>query len=139
MQLTRNELERNSVQATPRLAEAARYVLGDRVQIQQVVLNLVLNSIEAMGSVARSERTLTISSTDEQPKWAIVSVTDTGSGLDPDANSKVFDAFYTTKADGVGIGLSICRSIIERHGGNITAWPNQPRGTTFRFSLPVAV
>ena len=139
LQLTRNELERNSVQARPRLAESARYVLGDRVQIQQVVLNLVLNSIEAMGSVARSDRTLAISSTYEQPKWAIVSVTDTGSGLDPDANSKVFDAFYTTKADGIGIGLSICRSIIERHGGNITAWPNQPRGTTFRFSLPVAV
>jgi signal transduction histidine kinase len=109
------------------------------VQVQQVVLNLVLNSIEAMGSVATSARMLAISSIDEKPKWVTASVTDTGSGLDPDASSKVFDAFYTTKADGIGIGLSICRSIIERHGGIITAWPNHPRGTTFQFSLPVAV
>ena len=138
LQLTRNELERNFVQVSTALAESARYVLGDRVQVQQVVLNLVLNSIEAMGSVATSARLLEISSTDEEPKWVIVSVTDTGPGLDPDASSKVFDAFYTTKADGVGIGLSICRSIIERHGGKITACPNPPRGTTFRFSLPVA-
>jgi PAS domain S-box-containing protein len=139
LQLTRNELERNSVQTRTYLSEAAQFVVGDRVQIQQVVLNLVLNCIEAMGTTAISERSLTISSTEEPPNCAVVSVTDSGSGLDPAACSKVFDAFYTTKPDGVGIGLSICRSIVERHGGDISAYPNHPSGTTFRFSLPLAV
>jgi signal transduction histidine kinase len=109
------------------------------VQIQQVVLNLVLNSIEAMGTMSITERTLTISSTEEPPNYAVVSVMDSGVGLDTAACSKVFDAFYTTKPEGIGIGLSICRSIVDRHGGNISASPNQPRGTTFRFSLPFAV
>ena len=107
------------------------------MQLQQVLLNLILNAIEAMSAVNNRPRELTIISA-QGTDGAVVEVRDSGMGLDQDRAERVFDAFYTTKAEGLGIGLSISRSIVEAHGGRLWAAPNQPHGAVFRFSLPVA-
>jgi signal transduction histidine kinase len=112
-------------------------VMGDRVRLQQVLLNLILNAIEAMSAVNNRSRELTIISRADGSN-AVVEVRDSGIGLDPDRAEQVFEAFYTTKAEGIGIGLSISRSIVEAHGGRLWATPNDPHGAVFRFSLPVA-
>lgn len=111
-------------------------VHGDRVQLQQVVLNLVLNAVEAMSSVDTASRELSISSTQDQTGGILVSVQDSGPGIDPERLDQVFAPFYTTKNTGMGMGLSICRSIIAAHGGRLWAEVNQPRGATFHFTLP---
>ncbi len=114
-------------------------VAGDRVQLQQVLLNLILNAIEAMSGVHDRPRELTIISGRDGRKAVLVEVRDSGTGLDAErAPSEVFEAFYTTKAEGIGIGLSISRSIVEAHGGRLWASANEPHGAVFRFSLPVA-
>jgi PAS domain S-box-containing protein len=118
------------------LAGALLPVHGDRVQLQQVILNLVLNAVEAMASVDMGPRDLSIST--EQVHAAPCGVRDSGPGIDPENLDRVFDAFYTTKSSGVGMGLSICRSIIEAHGGRLWADANEPRGVVFRFALPSA-
>ena len=110
-------------------------VLGDRVQLQQVLLNLILNAAEAMGSVEEGARELLIS-TEQDPAGVVVAVRDSGPGIDPAHLDRVFDAFYTTKASGTGMGLSICRSIIHAHGGKLWAEANEPRGAVFQFTLP---
>ena len=120
-----------------RLAEGLRPVLGDRVQLQQVLLNLVLNAAEAMGSVEEGPRELLIS-TEQDQAGALVAVRDSGPGIDPAHLDRVFDAFYTTKSSGTGMGLSICRSIITAHGGRLWADANEPRGVVFQFTLPGA-
>jgi signal transduction histidine kinase len=110
-------------------------IQGDRVQLQQVVLNLILNAVEAMGSVEAGARALSIS-TEQDHTSVIVAVRDSGPGIAPDHFDRVFEAFYTTKSSGVGMGLSICRSIIDAHGGRLWAEANEPRGAVFKFTLP---
>jgi len=105
------------------------------VQLQQVVLNLILNAVEAMGSVEVGPRELSIT-TEQDRTGALVAVRDSGPGIDPRHLERVFKAFYTTKSSGVGMGLSICRSIIDAHGGRLWAGANEPRGAVFQFILP---
>ena len=128
---------RNGVSVHPRLAEGFFAVEGDRVQLQQVVLNLILNAVEAMGSADAGARDLLISS-DEIHGAALVAVCDSGPGIDPTQLERVFEAFYTTKLSGVGMGLAICRSIIDAHGGRLWADANKPCGAVFQFTLPGA-
>ncbi|MBV8755373.1 MAG: hypothetical protein JO328_21175 [Hyphomicrobiales bacterium] len=135
--LARSAIIRNGVSVQTRLADGLLPVHADRVQLQQVVLNLILNAVEAMGSVEAGTRELSIS-TAQEPTGVRVTVRDCGPGIDPTHLERVFEAFYTTKSNGTGMGLSICRSIIANHGGRIWAAANKPRGAVFRFTLPGA-
>jgi C4-dicarboxylate-specific signal transduction histidine kinase len=132
--LTRTEAANNSVSVRTQLAEGLPRVQGDRVQLQQVLLNLIINAIEAMRDVGEDERELLISSRNE-PDGVSVEVRDSGPGFAPAALERVFEAFYTTKPGGLGLGLSICRSIIEAHNGRLWAGANVPRGATFEFTV----
>jgi signal transduction histidine kinase len=127
----------NSVSVQTRFADGLSPVHGDRVQLQQVVLNLVLNAVEAMSSIEAGARELLIS-TEQDHTGVVVAVRDSGPGIDPTLLDRVFKAFYTTKPSGVGMGLSICRSIIDAHGGRLWAEANEPRGAVFQFTLPAA-
>jgi PAS domain S-box-containing protein len=133
--LTRTEAANNSVSVRTQLAAGLPRVPGDRVQLQQVLVNLIINAIEAMRDVGEEERELLISSRNE-PDGVSVEVRDSGPGFTPADLDRVFEAFYTTKSDGLGLGLSICRSIIEAHNGRLRANPNVPRGASFQFVLP---
>jgi len=135
--LARSVITRNGVSVQTRLANGLFPVQGDRVQLQQVVLNLVLNAVEAMGSVEAGARELLVS-TAQDHTGVLVAVRDSGPGIDPAHLERVFEAFYTTKSSGVGMGLSICRSIIDAHGGRLWADANDPRGAVFQFTLPGA-
>ena len=126
------------VSVQTRLTEGLAPVQGDRVQLQQVVLNLILNAVEAMSTVEARPRELLISTEQTQTGGTLVSVRDSGPGIDPLHVDRVFEAFYTTKSSGVGMGLSICRSIIDAHGGRLWADMNASRGAVFRFTLPGA-
>jgi signal transduction histidine kinase len=128
---------RNGVSVQNRLAAGLLPVFGDRIQLQQVLLNLILNAAEAMSSVEAGTRELSIS-TEQDQAGALVAIRDSGPGIDPAHLDRVFDAFYTTKSSGTGMGLSICRSIIHAHGGKLWAQPNEPRGAAFQFTLPDA-
>jgi C4-dicarboxylate-specific signal transduction histidine kinase len=136
--LARSAITRNGVSVRTVLADGLAPVQGDRVQLQQVVLNLILNAVEAMGSVEAGTRELQISTEQSQAKGVQVAVRDSGPGLGPENLERVFEAFYTTKASGMGMGLSICRSIIDAHGGRLWAGVNEPRGAVFQFTLPDA-
>ena len=133
--LTRREAANNGVLVRTQLAEGLPSVQGDRVQLQQVMLNLIINAIEAMREVGEEERELLISSGNE-PDGVLVEVRDSGPGFAAADLERVFEAFYTTKSDGLGLGLSICRSIVEAHNGRLWASPNVPRGAIFRFTAP---
>jgi PAS domain S-box-containing protein len=133
--LTRTEAANNSVSVRTQLAEGLPRVQGDRVQLQQVLLNLIINAIEAMRDVGEEERELLISTRNE-PDGVSVEVRDSGPGFAPATLDRVFEAFYTTKPSGLGLGLSICRSIIEAHNGQLSASPNVPRGAILRFIAP---
>jgi C4-dicarboxylate-specific signal transduction histidine kinase len=133
--LARSVTQRDGVSVHTRLAEELLPVLGDRIQLQQVLLNLVLNAAEAMRSVEVGVRELLIS-TEQDQAGALVAVRDSGPGIDPAHLDRVFDAFYTTKSNGTGMGLSICRSIIDTHGGRLWASANVPRGAMFQFTVP---
>ena len=109
---------------------------GDRVQLQQVVLNLILNAVEAMSSVEEGARELSISTEQDQTGDILVAVQDSGPGIDPENLERVFAPFYTTKASGLGMGLSICRSIVAAHGGRCGRKSMRPRGAMFQFTLP---
>ena len=135
--LTEEELRSHDIVLETKLDSTLPQVRGDRVQLQQVLLNLILNAIEAMSAVNNRPRELTIVSA-QDTGGVVVEVRDSGIGLDQDRAERVFDAFYTTKAEGLGIGLSISRSIVEAHGGRLWAAPNQPHGAVFGFSLPAA-
>ncbi|WP_041955287.1 AAA family ATPase [Bradyrhizobium japonicum] len=135
--LARSLTNRNGVSVHTRLSSGSDPVLGDRVQLQQVLLNLILNAAEAMGSVEEGARDLLIS-TEQEQTGVRVAVRDSGPGIDPAHLERVFDAFYTTKSSGTGMGLSICRSIIDAHGGKLWAEANEPRGAVFQFTLPGA-
>jgi PAS domain S-box-containing protein len=112
-------------------------VLGDRVQLQQLVLNLVMNGLEAMDTVTDRPRDLLITSRNIKQGEAEITIQDSGIGLDPEQSARIFDAFYTTKPTGMGMGLSICRSILHAHGGRLWTTPNEGPGTTFHFTLPI--
>jgi PAS domain S-box-containing protein len=133
--LARMEAANNSVSVRTQLAEGLPCVQGDRVQLQQVLLNLIINAIEAMHDVDKDERELLISSRNE-PDGVSVEVRDSGPGFAPETFKRVFEAFYTTKPHGLGLGLSICRSIIEAHDGRLRASASPPRGASFQFTLP---
>jgi C4-dicarboxylate-specific signal transduction histidine kinase len=132
--LTRTEAANNGVLVRTLLAEGLPSVQGDRIQLQQVLLNLIINAIEAMRDV-EEERELLISTRNE-PDGVSVEVRDSGPGFTPAVLDRVFEAFYTTKPSGLGLGLSICRSIIEAHNGRLWASANLPRGASFQFALP---
>jgi PAS domain S-box-containing protein len=136
--LARSAVTKNGVSVQTHLTEGLAPVQGDRVQLQQVVLNLILNAVEAMSTVEAGPRELLISTEQTQTGDVLVSVRDSGPGIDPDQVDRVFEAFYTTKSSGVGMGLSICRSIIDAHGGRLWAEANEPRGAVFRLTLPGA-
>jgi PAS domain S-box-containing protein len=134
--LTRGEVAQNGITLQTNLAEDLPPIRGDRIQLQQVILNLVVNAVEALSSTSEGVRQLTISTDQAKPGELHVVVRDTGPGLDSSNLERVFDAFYTTKPGGLGIGLSICRSIIEAHRGQLWATANTPRGVAFQFTLP---
>jgi C4-dicarboxylate-specific signal transduction histidine kinase len=136
--LARSAIGENGVSVQTRLADGLFPIQGDCVQVQQVVLNLVLNAVEAMGSVEAGARELVISTEQAKTGGVLVAVRDSGPGIDPEHLERVFQAFYTTKSSGVGMGLSICRSIIDAHGGRLWTEANEPRGAVFQFTLPGA-
>jgi PAS domain S-box-containing protein len=135
--LTCSEASRNGVSMRMQLAEDLPVVKADRVQLQQVMLNLIINAIDAMTAVDDGPRELTISTAMNEPGAVLVAVRDSGSGIAAENIERLFEPFYTTKATGLGIGLSICRSIIEAHGGRLWASENVPRGAVFEFTVPV--
>jgi len=131
------ELTQYQVEVQTELTLNLPDVLGDRVQLQQVLLNLILNAMEAMSTVAGRARVLTIRSERRQaPETAAIGVRDTGVGLDSRTAERLFDAFFTTKPEGMGMGLSICRTIISAHGGRLSYVNNADHGATFEFTLP---
>src|SRR5712671_4822896 len=137
--LLRSELRRQSVSLETELSDGIEPVTGDRVQLQQVVLNLVMNGIEAMSAVMHRSRILRVISQLQESGDVLIAVMDVGSGLDPTNIDRIFDAFFTTKPEGMGMGLAICRSIIEAHGGLLWASPQQPHGSVFQFTLPAGI
>ena len=134
--LTRAEAANNGVLVRTQLAEGLPPVKGDRVQLQQVMLNLIVNGIQSTSGVEDGNRELHISTVSIEPEGVCVAVQDTGHGLSAESLSRLFDPFYTTKPDGMGMGLSICRSIIEAHGGRLWATVCEPRGALFQFTIP---
>jgi len=134
--LTRGEVTKNGVLVRTRLAKGLPRVQGDRVQLQQVVLNLIINAVEAMGGVSEGARDLLISTGEAESGGVLVAVMDSGPGLAPASLEGLFDPFYTTKPGGLGMGLSICRSIIDAHGGRLWASAKVPRGAILQFILP---
>ena len=140
LDLTRSELVKQNVAVHAQLEERLPPVHGDRVQLQQVMLNLIINAVEAMSSVGDGQRVLLISAARHTPDGVLIAVGDSGPGLptdSPDSLERIFAPFYTTKVDGMGMGLSICRSIVEAHGGQLRASANEPCGATLRFVLPL--
>jgi PAS domain S-box-containing protein len=137
MTLASSEAVRNRVSVLTQLAEDLPLIHGDRVQLQQVMLNLALNAIEAMSALDEGPRELTITTAMNGPRAVLVAVRDSGPGIAPENIERLFEPFFTTKARGMGMGLSICRSIIEAHGGRLWSSTNLPRGASFQFTLPV--
>ena len=138
VELTRGEARKNGVAVRTDLDDDLPLVLGDRVELQQVILNLILNAIEAMSASSEGLRQTLITTGRTEPDGVLVAVRDSGPGLAPAALDHLFKAFYTTKPNGLGLGLSICHSIIEGHGGRLWASANSPRGALFQFTLPVS-
>jgi PAS domain S-box-containing protein len=135
--LVRRQLIRHQVLLRMELAPTLPMILADRIQLQQVIINLVMNGIEAMQSVTDRPRELVIRSRQDETQQVLVSVADCGVGISAENADRLFTAFFTTKASGMGMGLSICRSIMEAHGGRLWATANVPHGATFQFTLPV--
>ncbi len=135
--LVRRELISHRVSLRTELAPTLPMILADRVQLQQVIINLVMNGIEAMQSVTDRPRELVIRSGQDETQQVLVSVTDCGVGISAENEDRLFNAFFTTKSGGMGMGLSICRSIMEAHDGRLWAMANVPHGATFQFTLPV--
>ena len=127
---------KNGVSVRTQLAEGLPPIEGDGVQLQQVILNLIINAIEAMSGMGEEARDLLIRTGKAEPDGVLVAVRDSGPGLAPETLERLFESFYTTKADGMGMGLSICRSIIEANGGRLWASPNEPHGAVFQLTLP---
>jgi signal transduction histidine kinase len=135
--LTRVAMSEHDISFRTELSEELPHILGDKVQLQQVILNLTMNAIEAMSEVADGPRELQINTSKADAVGILVTVSDTGPGLPQADPQPLFEAFYTTKASGLGMGLSICRAIIQNHGGQLWAKPNEPRGAVFSMILPI--
>ena len=136
LELVRSEIRKSQILLRTELASDLPLVTGDRVQVQQVILNLIMNAIEALTEVDAEARELLVSAAADESKIT-VSVRDSGIGVPLATLDTIFDAFYTTKPNGMGMGLAISRSIIEAHGGTVYAAPNFPHGTVFGFTLPL--
>jgi PAS domain S-box-containing protein len=136
--LMRTEFRRHDISIETELTADLAPVLADRIQLQQVILNLIMNGIEAMAEVANRPRLLAVRSATVEVGEVLVSIEDSGPGLDPMQAGRIFEPFFTTKREGMGMGLSICHSIIEAHGGRLRALPAVPRGSAFQFTLPAA-
>jgi PAS domain S-box-containing protein len=134
--LTRGEVVKNGISMQSHLVEGLPLIQGDRVQLQQVIMNLIINAVEALSSVHEGARELVITTGKGEPDGVLVVVRDSGPGLSSAGLDRIFEAFYTTKTGGLGMGLSICRTIIEAHGGRLWATAAQPQGATFQFTLP---
>src|ERR1700686_2053445 len=134
--LTRSEAIKTGVTVGTQLADELPRIQCDRVQLQQVMLNLIVNAIQSMSGVEDGNRDLHISTASIEPESVCVAVRDTGHGLRPESLARLFEPFYTTKPDGMGMGLSICRSVIEAHGGRLWATRCEPRGALFQFTIP---
>ncbi|HEY2922901.1 MAG TPA: MEDS domain-containing protein [Candidatus Binatia bacterium] len=134
--LARSEVHSNRVSLQTQLSDDAPLIVGDRIQLQQVILNLIINAVEAMSGVGENPRELLVGSEQDESQGVLVNVRDSGPGLDPKSLNHLFDAFYTTKPQGMGMGLTISRSIIEAHGGRLWATANEGRGAVFQFTLP---
>jgi signal transduction histidine kinase len=137
IELTQGEALKNGVSVESQLAQGLPVIAGDRVQLQQVVLNLILNAVQAMGTVGEGARQMLITSRQIESNDLYVGVQDTGPGLSPETLSRLFEPFYTTKPNGMGMGLTICRSIIEAHGGRLWVSACEPQGALFQFAIPV--
>ncbi len=135
--LAHGEVVKNSVSLQTQLAAGLPLIQGDRVQLQQVILNLIINAVEAMSGVSEGSRELLIGTGKDGSSAVLVAVQDSGPGLNPESVDRLFDAFHTTKPGGMGMGLSICRSIVEAHGGRIWASRTAGPGATVQFTLPV--
>jgi C4-dicarboxylate-specific signal transduction histidine kinase len=138
LELTRGEAAKNGVSVKTDLVDGLPLIEGDRVQLQQVVLNLIMNAVEAMSGVGDGIRELTIGTGKVETDAVLVTVKDSGPGLAAVSIERMFDAFYTTKPSGLGMGLSICRSIIEAHEGRLWVSANLPRGAIFQFTVPAS-
>jgi signal transduction histidine kinase len=136
IELANAEAVKSGVSIQTELADGLPLIQGDRVQLQQVILNLIKNAVEAMSGTGDGARELLISSGKSDSGGVLVGVHDSGPGLPPPILDRLFEPFYTTKPSGLGLGLSICRSIIEVHGGRLWARANVRRGATFEFTLP---
>ena len=136
--LARSEVHRHRVMVETHLAKEVPRILGDRIQLQQVLLNLVMNAIEALSGVSAGPRTLWVSSEYGAAPEVVIAVRDSGPGLEPEGRERLFEAFYTTKPQGLGLGLAISRRIIEAHGGRLWASAHNDHGATFQFTLPTA-
>jgi C4-dicarboxylate-specific signal transduction histidine kinase len=134
--LIQNEMAKKGISVRTQLAETLPAIQGDRVQLQQVILNLLINAVEAMSEMSEGLRELLITTAKTDSEGVLVAVRDSGPGLAPEGLERLFEAFYTTKPGGLGMGLSICRSIIEAHGGNMSATTNVPQGAVFQFTIP---
>ena len=136
--LTQPAARRAGITLQTELPDSLPLVAGDRIQLQQVMLNLVMNAIDAVKAGADSPREISITSAADKDGMVAVAVRDTGIGLDAANRERIFEGFFTTKPEGLGMGLAICRSIVEAHGGRISTTPASPRGSVFRFTLPIA-
>jgi signal transduction histidine kinase len=136
MQLSEGQFQRHGVSIRSELAYDLPRVVADRVQLQQVMLNLLMNAAEATLSVSDRERQVSVRSEKHNGQGALIAVEDSGTGIEPEDAKRIFDAFFTTKAEGMGMGLSICRSIVESHGGRITVVKAVPYGSVFQVILP---
>jgi signal transduction histidine kinase len=137
--LARSELQRNGIALETRLSDNVHYVplvFADRIQLQQVILNLIMNAVEAMSEMSDGRRQLLIRTDTDESESIVVAVQDSGPGVKPEDLHRLFTPFYTTKPQGMGMGLAICRSIIEAHGGKLRVMANEARGATFQFTLP---
>jgi signal transduction histidine kinase len=135
--LAQSEVQGNGVALGTQLSDDVPLIFADRIQLQQVILNLMINGIEAMGGAGEGPRELWVRSGNDASQNVLVSVEDSGPGLDPKSLDHLFDAFYSTKPQGLGMGLAISRSIIEAHGGRLWATSNALRGAVFQFKLPI--
>jgi signal transduction histidine kinase len=138
VKLVRHEALRHGVTIRFEFASELPPVRGDRIQLQQVIVNVAVNGMEAMTSVQDRERVLIVRTQRDQSDRILVTVADVGIGIEPENLNRIFGAFHTTKPGGLGMGLAICRSIIEAHGGRLWAEANVPRGASFRFTVPAA-
>jgi len=139
MALVRAEFQRNNISLHIELSPDLPLVGADRIQLQQVMLNLIMNAVEAMSGTGHLQRNLTFSSAGDGPDGVLIAVKDSGAGFDWSAVDRHFEAFYTTKADGMGMGLAVSQTIIEAHGGRLWAIPNTPKGAIVQFRLPTVV